>query len=222
MNGMRNRWLAICLLLFGMLALAACGGDDDDSDGSGNGAEEATVTAGPGGESSPDAADETPDTADPTEAAGDGDDEDDDDGGDGGSVEASDACAVVTQAQVEAAFGGISMPDPESMALPDTPSPGGGTATTGSCAFVSQTTPDSFSLTIYSANDDGAQALVDLACENKDSVSVGDEACWYSEAHTQIQMKAGPNFVDLFVTTVDGDTTQITSTLAEQAAEQLR
>jgi len=211
MNRTRIVITAICLLAFGAMGFVACGGgDDDDADTNAD-----TATEQPQDNSADDAGDPTdaPDeTADPKDASS--------DGGSGG-FDASEACGILSKEDVESAFGGVSMLEPEYIPLPDVPVSDGSTATVGSCSYTAAETPDSFSLTVYAANEEGAQALFDQACINRDSAGVGNDSCWYSEAHTEIQMVSGGNFVDLFVTTVDGDSEAILLTLADSVAGQL-
>ena len=210
MNRARMVIAAICLLLIGALGFVACGGGDDDDD-------EATAgqqTQDQSGGDPTDEPDVTAEPADQTDAPSDG-------GNGGGGLDATEACSVITQSEVEAAFGGISMLDPEYIPLPDVPVFSGSTAKVASCSYVSTEATDSLSLTLYSADETGAEGLVDLACTNKDSAGIGDKSCWYSEARTEIQMQVGPNFIDLFVTTVDGDSEAILTTLAETAAGRL-
>lgn len=210
MNRARIVIAATCLLVIGALGSIACGGgDDDDAD-----TNAATATQQSQDNSGDDAGDPTdaPDETDPTDAPS--------DGGNGGH-DASEVCNVLSQDEVESAFGGVSMLDPEYIPLPDVPVFDGSTATVGSCSYVAAETTDSFSFTLYAANEEGAQGLFDLACSSKDSAGVGDDSCWYSEAHTEIQMLSGGNFVDMFVTTVDGDSEAILLTLADRIVGQL-
>ena len=211
MNRTRIVIAAACLLAIGALGSIACGGgDDDDAD-----TDAATATEQSQDNSGDDVGGQTdaPDeTADPTDAPS--------DGGNGGN-DASEVCNVLSQDEVESAFGGVSMLDPEYIPLPDVPVFDGSTATVGSCSYVAAETTDSFSFTLYAANEEGARGLFDLACSGKDSAGVGDDSCWYSEAHTEIQMLTGGNFVDMFVTTVDGDSEAILFTLADRIVGQL-
>jgi hypothetical protein len=198
---------AICLLVFGALGFVACGGgDDDDAD-----TDAATATQQSQDNSDNDADDPTDEPADPTDASS----------GGGGGFDASEVCNVLSKEEVESAFGGVSMLDPEYIPLPDVPLSDGSTATVGSCSYTAAEAADSFSLTVYAANEEGARALFDQACSNKDSAGVGDDSCWFSEAHTEIQMLSGGNFVDMFVTTVDGDSEAILLALAGSIAGQL-
>jgi hypothetical protein len=205
------RTLLVLVIALSALLLACGGGDDDsdDTDSNGNGAE-ATATENGG--------DEPSDAAEPSEGGDEPTDAPDDGGGDGdGSGEG--ACGLVTKSEVEEAFG-ASMLDPELIPLPDTPIAGGAVASVESCSFVSNEVVDSFSLSLTTAADaeSAIQSMIDLACQNKEEISgLGDKACWYSEAHTEIQVKVGANFLDLFVTTVEGDSSAITSGLAEIA-----
>jgi hypothetical protein len=206
---------AVLLLVICAMLVAACGGDDDEAGDDGGNGDGATATAQP-----TDAGDDGGETPAPTDEPG--DDGDDGDDGDGGGVDTSEACDVITQSEVEEAFG-VSMMEPELIELPDVPLAGGGNASVASCSYVAETTTDSFSFTVYSApgDEEGVQAFFDLACQNKESVDVGDEACWYSEAHTEIQMRIGGTFLDLFITTLEGDSTQIATELAEKATARL-
>jgi hypothetical protein len=210
---MRNVLLAVAgisVLVIGVLAVG-CGGDDDDSGGDGPSATQEQSQPSDSGGDGGQATDAATQTAPP------------DDGGNGGSVDTSEVCSVLTKDEVEAAFG-VSMMDPELISLPDMPISGGAVASVSSCSYVAEETTESMSFTVTSApdNEAGIEALIDLACQNKDEVSgLGDKACWYSEAHTEIQMQIGTSFVDLFVTTVSGDTTEITSSLAQTVAERL-
>jgi hypothetical protein len=208
--------LLLLLLAIALAAFAACGGGDDDEEGGGDNSE-ATATQAASSD------DDTGDSEEPTDAAGPTDEPDDGDGGGDGAADSSEACSLLTKSEVEDAFG-VSMLDPELIPLPDTPISGGALASVSSCSFVSSETTDSTSLTITSAPDgeSAISEMIDLECENKDEISgLGDKACWYSEAHTEIQMRVGSTFVDLFVTTVTGDTTEIASALAEKVAGRL-
>jgi len=208
---------AMCLLI-GALGFVACGGggDDDDDNDAANATQQTQDQSGDDADDPTDEPDVTAEPEDPTDAPSDGGN-----GGGGGGLDATEACSVITQSEVEAAFGGISMLDPEYIPLPDVPVFSGSTAKVASCSYVSTEATDSLSLTLYSADETGAEGLVDLACTNKDSAGIGDKSCWYSEARTEIQMQVGPNFIDLFVTTVDGDSEAILTTLAETAAGRL-
>jgi len=209
------RVLLLCLLANAIVVFVACGGDDNDEaldDGSPATATLATDSNGTDGDEEP------TDVAQPTEERDDGDN-----GGGDGAAGASEVCSLLTKSEVEDAFG-VSMLDPELISLPDTPISGGAIASVASCAYVASDATDSASVTLTSAPD-GESAIsdmIDLACNNKDEIAgLGDKACWYSEAHTEIQVKVGATFVDLFVTTITGDTTEITSALAEKVVERL-
>lgn len=210
MKSIRGLLLALALLIFGVLAVTACGGDDDDTSDSGDdGGAQTSAPAGDGddgGDEETDAPDD--DGEDPTDAPDDG-------GSDGGDFDASQVCDILSKEDVEGAFG-VSMLEPEYIPLPDV-----GSATVGSCSYVGAETSDSYSLTLYAANDQSMEALFNGACSGKDSAGVGDESCWYSEAHTEIQMLSGSNFVDMFVTTVDGDAEAISTTLADRIHGQI-
>ena len=210
MKSIRGLLLALALLIFGVLAVTACGGDDDDTSDSGDdGGAQTSAPAGDGddgGDEETDAPDD--DGEDPTDAPDDG-------GSDGGDFDASQVCDILSKEDVEGAFG-VSMLEPEYIPLPDV-----GSATVGSCSYVGAETSDSYSLTLYAANDQSMEALFNGACSGKDTAGVGDESCWYSEAHTEIQMLSGSNFVDMFVTTVDGDAEAISTTLADRIHGQI-
>jgi len=191
--------------MIGAVFIIACGGGDDDDDDGGGAAVTATEDSG-----GIEPADETEDATDPTDVPGNGGN------GDGGSGDASEACSLLTKEDVEGVFG-VSMLEPELIPLPDV-----GSAKVSSCSFVSGESTDSLSITLYSASEAAViEGLAAGACENKDSAGVGDRLCWYSEANTEIQMQVGGNFVDIFVTTVDGDSNAITMSVAEMVADSL-
>lgn len=212
MKSIRGMLLTLTLLIFGVLGVVACGGDDDDDIGDEGGAQtSAPADDGDSGDDEEETDAPADDEEDPTDAPA--DDGGDDGGSDGGDFDASEVCNILSKEDVEGAFG-VSMLDPEYVPLPDV-----GAATVGSCSYVAAETSDSFSLTLYAGG--GPQGLIDGACANKDSAGVGDQSCWYSEAHEEIQMLSGSNFVDLFVTTVDGDAEAIALTLADQIHGQI-
>jgi hypothetical protein len=220
MNARRGVVLsAICLLVFSVMALTACGGSGSKSDDTGGNGNEPTVAADDGGGTEEEQPPEGDGTTDEGTDGGGGSD-----GSDGGE-EVSDACSLLTVADVEDAFG-TEMLDAELIELPDMQLSSGGTASVSSCSFLAAVGVDSLSVTVTSASpgdDAGIGAMIELACQNKDEIAgLGDQACWFSEAHTEIQMKAGATFVDIFVTTVEGDSTAITSALAETIAGHLQ
>lgn len=216
MKSIRGLLLALALLIFGVLAVAACGGDDDDTSDSGDeGGAQTSAPADDGDSGDDEEQTDAPadDEEDPTDAPA--DDGGDDGGSDGGDFDASEVCNILSKEDVEGAFG-VSMLDPEYIPLPDV-----GSATVGSCSYVGAESSESYSVTLYAANDQSMEALFDGACSGKDSAGVGDDSCWYSEAHTEIQMLSGSNFVDMFVTTVDGDAEAISTTLADRIHGQI-
>jgi hypothetical protein len=203
--------LALALLVFGVLGVVACGGDDDETSDNGDDGGAQTSAPADDGDSGGDEETATPEGEDdPTDAPDDGGD---DGGSDGGDFDASQVCDILSKEDVESAFG-VSMLDPEYIPLPDA-----GGATVGSCSYVAAETTDSYSLTLYAGG--SAEALFSGACSGKDSAGVGDDSCWFSEAHTEIQMLSGSNFVDMFVTTVDGDPEAISATLADRIHGQI-
>jgi hypothetical protein len=95
-------------------------------------------------------------------------------------------------------------------------------ATVGTCNYVSPSGFSSISLTSWFSDDHGGiQDMIELACDGKETIEgLGDLACWYDDAHLEIQLGKGGAFVDMFITS-SGDTTEIGQTLAEKAVARL-
>ncbi len=209
MRGTRFTIFAMLLLIAGTVALAACGGGDDD-DSADDAASEQTSAAAE--DTSP--AEET--TADGEEATTAAATDDDDNGG----GEALDPCGYLTQAEVEAALG-EPVQAPVVTYTSTTNISGTAQAEVGTCNYVSPTGFSSISITSYFSDDEDAiQTMVELACQSKETLDVGEVACWYDDGHLEVQLAQGKAFLDIFITS-SNDTTAIGETLAENAVAKL-
>lgn len=195
MKKTRGAIVAIFVLVVGAMFVVACGGDDDaktsvtaTNQPQSSSTAAATTDAGDATSAATVAATTAPVNA--TEPPS------------GGDV-ASDACALLTTAEVEDAFGEPTQ-EPVPDAAIDVPISGGVTASVSTCGYTSESFTSSLSVTYYSApgKDDAIAGMIQLACQGHETISgLGDAACWYDEQHVQIQMAKDGSFVDVFATT---------------------
>lgn len=213
---MNRRWhwaLPLLLLIIGAMFVAACGGDDDDAGDDGG----ATATA------TRDSSDATGRADEPTDAPDDGGDPTDEP--DQGSTVA-DACAVVTQAEAEAALGtAIQTPY---ITFSGTAGVGlsGAMAETSTCAYMPDAGVPSANVNLWSSPGNAADvrsALAEASCAGKETIDdLGDIACWYDDQRREIMLAVGSNWVDIFVTMEDaGDATDPLLAFAEAAERNL-
>jgi len=200
--------LVTCVLVVTVIALAACGGDDDDAKSSATATNQQTAAASTtpaGGAATTAAAAPTTSAAVGTQPANVG-------------ITADNSCALITKSEVEDALG-ESVQEPVAVDVINTPVSGGGTAAVGGCGYTSESFASSISVTYWYApgQDDAMQAMVQLACSGKETISgLGDKACWYDDQHLQIQLASGGNFLDMFAT-MSGDASGVLTTLAKKA-----
>jgi hypothetical protein len=205
--------VVILVLAVAAMFVVACGGDDDDSGGATATASRqsgSTATATGQAGASTDAPTATNASSDPTDQPD-----------DGGTV--ADACALVTQAEVEAALG-------ESVQAPYITYTGtanvgltSAQATVSTCAYVSDTSIASVNMNYWSSpgNAQAIKAMVEGACNGKEMIAdLGDVACWYDSQHVEIQLATGATFLDIFATT-GGDSTNALLDISGKAVNRL-
>lgn len=183
-DNMTNRtWLLAPLmaLLGALMLFAACGGGDDDDSSSDDGDSEPTATeaASDGDGDDGDDGDAESD-ATPTEDAG--DDEGDDEGDDGGSGGADEACALLTDVEVEFILGGA-VTDPE----PSDFDP------FFSCLWQTEDFSlfRTLSVGVYRDNEDAVEAYYELTTDAEEVVGLGDRAQWSSDFIMQVEVLEG-------------------------------
>ena len=216
MNKTRNAILAILMLTIAAMFVASCGDDDDDAQDPTATSEQsdstATATAEPG-----DATDA------PTATAGASDPTDEPD--DGATV--ADACALVTQAEAEAALG--SALQAPYVTYTGTANVGltSAQATVSTCAYLAEAGVPSANINYWSSPGNAAEIRamvaegVNGACVNKEMIDgLGDVACWYDSQHVEIQLATGATFFDIFAT-MEGDASDALLELAEKAVSRL-
>lgn len=206
------------LLLIGALFIVACGGGDDDDAGD-DGGSAATATEDSSGIEPAETDEGSEPTA--TESGGEPTEQPDD----GGSV--ADACALVTQAEAEAALGSalqapyITYTGTVNVGLTSAQ------ATVSTCAYMSEAGVPSANVNYWSSPGHAAEIRamveegVNAACANKEMIDgLGDVACWYDSQHVEIQLATGASFLDIFVT-MEGDASDALLDMAEKAVAKL-
>ncbi len=129
----------------------------------------------------------------------------------------------MTKSEVADALG-ESVQDPVAVDVINTPVSGGVTAAVGGCGYTSESFASSISVSYWFApgGDNAIQAMIQLACSGKESISgLGDRACWYDAQHAEIQLASGGNFLDMFAT-MSGDASDVLKTLAGKAVGRLQ
>jgi hypothetical protein len=200
--------------VFGIVALTACGGDDDAPSGDNGNTEETAAATGGDGEADP--------TDEPTE--GDDGDEPAHDGDEpaGDAVAASDVCTLVTQSEAEAAVGDA-VQTPVVTYTGTASVSGTAPAEVGTCSYVAPAGIPSVSVNYWSAPgaDEAILQMTELACDGKEMIDgLGDAACWYDDGHVEIQFGQGSSFVDIFVT-MEGDASEALLAISHAAAGRL-